>query len=63
MYCSPYGSSCTDATAHLSRLDILERESGADAKHPTRRLFVGLTMILAPFVMVATVIGLSVFVR
>jgi hypothetical protein len=63
IYWSPYGSSWTNAIPNLSRLEILERELGADAAHPIRRLFVGLTMMLAPIVVVATVIGIGLLAR
>jgi len=63
MYWSPYGSAWTEGIPHLSRLEILEKEFGADAKHPIRRLFVGLTMLLAPIVVVATVIGVAFLAR
>ena len=51
------------AIPHLSRLEILEKEFGADAKHPIRRLFVGLARMLAPAVVAIAVIGVGVLAR
>jgi hypothetical protein len=59
VYWSPYGGTWTDAIPHLSRLQILEKEFGTDAKRPIRPLFVGLTMVLAPLVIAAAVLGVG----
>jgi len=63
MYWSPYVRGWNDSIPHLSRFEILEKEFEADARHPVRRLFVGLAITLAPIAVAATVIGVSFLAR